>query len=629
MKSGKIILSMVVIALSMVQLATAKSSKTDELLTVSITLDKKEDATLAVMEGIKTIKGAPLSKIVFERGVYHFYPEKAVEKYCYISNHGDVLSRIGFDLDSMNNVTIDGRGSTFIFHGRIIPFMITGGENITIKNLKIDCADIFYSEGTIVATDSINQTVDVKFHDNSPYEIKNGEIVFVRPYYTHDFGQNLCYDADAKGPIYRAELCYITHWGEADASHGVDFNYKYKVDYSDEYIRGRGTANGLQAEEIADGVVRFSGQKWEMPPVGAVLTVKGSQETNRLAPGFKCNNTTTLNLERVTVYHSAGMAFLFENCEDIDMDRCTVEPTANRVVSSTADATHFVGCRGEINVRHCEFRSQLDDAMNVHGAYQEVMEVLDQKRLGVRVGHYQQLGFELARVGDKVGLVRLSDSFAPYKKLTVKSTEVVNGRYHIITFKENIPTDIEVGDLLENLSAYPKLLVENCVIMQNRARGILISTPAGAIIRNNRFSTEMQAILMPVESGYWYESGSAKDVVIEGNSFNNCGRGGHKYSVISFQTDDNNSNIAFENIKILNNMFNHYDSPLLEITNVDGLLFKGNRVNNSMAYPPLFIDEPAITVERSKNVTFKNNSYGGCAKQVLMCGDDFEPVYFY
>ncbi len=73
----------------------------------------------------------------------------------------------------------------------------------------------------------------------------------------------------------------------------------------------------------------------------------------------------TFSAENVIVHHAGGMGFLFENCSNVDLYKCVVEPSGNRMVSTTADATHFVGCRGKVSLRNCVFHNQLDDAMNV------------------------------------------------------------------------------------------------------------------------------------------------------------------------------------------------------------------------------------------------------------------------
>ena len=166
------------------------------------------------------------------------------------------------------------------------------------------------------------------------------------------------------------------------------------------------------------------------------------------------------------------MGIIAENSTNLTLNRFNVTPSNGRMVSTTADATHFVGCRGKIEIKNCILQNQLDDGMNVHGTYQIVQDILDEYRIGVRMGHHQQQGFVIGDASDTLGLVRLSNSFDPYGQVTIKSIQYINSRYQIITFNQKVPASLKTGDLIENLSAYPEVLVENCTINNNRARGL-------------------------------------------------------------------------------------------------------------------------------------------------------------
>ncbi len=596
---------------------------------ITITTAVADDATPKLYESLKGLESG--SVITFEKGIYNFYPEKAIEKYCYISNHNDVITRIAFDMDGVENITIDGNGSEFIFHGRMIPFLVADSENITVKNLSIDYSEPFHSEGTVVSVNQDEKYFDMAISDEYPYEIRNNQLIFVKSYYEHTLGQSILFDPNTMATAYQTEnYTPLTTLSKSSViSRGVnDLTYKYKTDRNDDYIRRQGVTAALSVKEIEKGLVRIFNHRKQLPPVGMIVVSKGEQGDNRFAPAFKLNDVTNFHAENVTIYHAGGMGFIVENCEDIELLKCVIEPSKGRHVSTTADATHFVGCRGQVTLKDCRFQNQLDDASNIHGTYQEVMDILDSHRLGMRVGHFQQLGFRLAKPGDTVGVVRLADSFHEYHTLTVKSTEEVNGRYHIITFNEELPSKIKVGDLIENLTAYPDLLVEGCNISRNRARGLLLSTPKTTIIRNNYFSSEMEALLLPVESSSWYESGNAANVIIEGNTFQNSTTGGMDRGMIRFHTDDESDNIAFSNIIIRDNKFDHFDNLILQVTNVDGLLFEDNVITHSDAYPQQFPSNPVVTIQYSKDIKFKNNEYRGKATEMVKMLDNTNPIKF-
>lgn len=594
--------------------------KKPSIETISFDASIQEDATFSVYNKLQN-SSSDGSIITFEKGVYHFYPEHAYEKFCYISNHNDVLTRIGFMLKDKQNVTIDGNGSTFIFHGRIIPFLIENCNNIQIKNLTIDFAESFHSEAKVVANNSKEHTFDLNISTEYPYEIRNNQLYFIKPYYHHTLGQSILYDPNMEAIAFNTETYTpITTIGKVkERFQNKPFEYKYKTDLKDSYIFDYGRQCPVQVKQIKPGIVRVYNHKKALPPVGLILASKGEQNENRFAPAFKVNATKKIYAENVKVHHAGGMGFIFENCTDVDLYKCEISPSGNRMVSTTADATHFVGCRGKVSLRNCVFRNQLDDASNIHGAYQEIMDIIDKRTIGLRVGHFQQLGFQLAFTGDTIGFVRLSDSFDAYDKAIVENIEMVNGRYQIIHLKGDIPTSVKPGDLVENLTAYPELLVENCLIKGNRARGLLVSTPKKTLIRNNIFNTEMEAILMPVESGMWFESGNATNVTIEGNTFQDCSYGGLNRGAIRFHTDEKNKNIAFRNIHVNNNKFNQFDNLIMQISNVDGLVFENNIITNSGTYPQLYPENPAFSINYSTNIEFKNNNYNGKASKIVDC----------
>ena len=583
-----------------------------------------EDATPSVVARILQAEENPISEIKFEKGTYHFYPDKGFEKFCYISNHGDLMVKTPFPIFNMKDLTIDGQGSTFIFHGVIIPFLIDESENITVKNLSIDWHEAFHSEGLIVANDEKNKTFDMQISEEYPYDIRNGQIYFIKEYYEHTIGQSILYDPERKAIAFDTEsYTNITTKTKSTSTFNLDkIQYKYEYDKRDVGFKNIGTEYRIMVEELKPGLVRVHGHKKKMPQVGMILTMKGEQGLNRVSPAFRVTHTNGFNAKDINVHHAGGMGIIAENSSDLILDSFNVTPSKGRMVSTTADATHFVGCRGKVVLKNCTFQNQLDDASNIHGTYQKIVDVLDDYRIGVRMGHHQQQAFVVGQSGDNLGLVRLSNSFFPYDKVTIKKIDYLNSRYQIITLNEKLPSDVKPGDLVENLDAYPDLLVQNCNISNNRARGLLISNPVNTVIENNFFHTEMEALLIPVESGHWYESGNAANVVIKGNTFQDCQHSGFNRGVIRFDTDDDNENIAFKNIEITNNTFNQFDNLILQITNADGVLFEGNTITNSGTFPQLHLENPAIRIEHSKNVVLDKNKYSGKVSDDLLIETD-------
>ena len=70
----------------------------------------------------------------------------------YISNHDqDNPKHVAIAIDDSDNVTIDGGGADFIFHGTMLPVAVTGSANVSLTNFSIDCANPHIAQVTVEA----------------------------------------------------------------------------------------------------------------------------------------------------------------------------------------------------------------------------------------------------------------------------------------------------------------------------------------------------------------------------------------------------------------------------------------------------------------------------------------------
>ncbi|NIJ44834.1 hypothetical protein FHR24_001273 [Wenyingzhuangia heitensis] len=589
------------------------------------------DASYAVMNRILKAKETPISEIKFEKGTYHFYPNKAYEMYRNISNHDDQLTVTPFPIVGLENITIDGQGSTFVFHGVMIPFIIHQSKNVSVKNLSIDWGMSFHSEGVVVANDQKNNTYDLQYSKEYPYEIRNGQLTFLKEYYSHNMGQSILFDPKTKAVAYATEN--YSNWFSVVKKVQVQQNlkevkYPYKTDKQDPIHSYVGKEFKGYVKEVKPGVVRVFNHTKKLPKVGLILVSKGDKTVNRTSPGFHITETFGFNGNNVNINHAGGMGVIAENSADLILDNFNVVPSKGRMVSSTADATHFVGCRGKIQITNSTFNNQLDDAANIHGAYKEVFDVIDKHTIGIRSGHFQQKGFLLGYKGDKIALVREAESLSPYKTITLKSYKKINGRYAIATFEEELPERIIAGDLLENLDAYPEVVIKNCTISRNRARGLLLGSKKSTLVENNYFHTEMSAIVGPAHVDHWYEASVCANVTIKNNTFQDCAYGGPNQSVIVLTAEKDIKELTFKNIVIENNTFNQFDNLILDIDKTENLVFKGNTITNSGTFPQLHPKNPAFKVQKSKDIQFVDNTYKGTAKQILKSDNSVSNLKF-
>lgn len=571
--------------------------------------ENEKDVTLAVLTMLQDASEYKDSKVIIEEGVYHFYPEKAYEQYSFVSNHDNTMRRIAFPIKGFDGLTLQASGAKFIFHGLMMPFLIEDSKNVDISGFSIDWHIPLHSEALVVANDQENGSVDLKIAESFPYTIRNEKLIFIKEGYEHDLGNAILYD-----PLRKAVAYNTNDYTPLRMNKNIEIKNKHSFDFqnyvdlrSPEYVY-QNQENILKAEELAHGLVRISGLSKSPPPVGMVLVAKGQNGDNRTANAIHINKSQDIKIHDVTIYHAGGMGVIGERSINITLDNMKIFPNPERdlMVSTTADASHFVNCKGEIIINNCNFRNQLDDATNVHGSYVIVSDVLSPNKIGVRVGHFQQGGFDFAEAGDKIGFINQKKSANVELKTTVQHVNKLNERYYIITLSENIASQLNDDYVVENLDWYPELTITNNHFADNRARGILLSTPKKTIVRNNYFSNMMSAIFVPVELTWWYESGSAQDLLIEGNTFGDCAYGGGDRPVIYIETDLDKTDYIFGNITIKNNTFTNFNPSILKANGVRYLEFSDNKIENSKSFPALYPSAHVLDVHHIDTLIIKN-----------------------
>lgn len=542
-----------------------------------------KDVTPIVYKAIKAIKGE--ATLVFPKGTYHFYPEKAVGKFHSMTNHDNGYKYFAFPLEGFKNLTIDGQGSEFIFHDQIIPFLVENSQNITLKNFSIDWEIPFYIQATVLQSDSAKSNMTVEFTPWSQYKTEGkGIAITANKQYLPFLGEDMYFNPKTKAVTYKAQD-YLMAW-QADR----------------EVV-----ANKIAGKDRQFNITtRFD----KRPPiVGQVGIYKGNFGYNRLCPAIHIIKSANVNAFDINVYHAGGMGLLAEKSADVHLNRFNVKlrEGTDRLVTTTADATHFCNVKGKLLIENCLFENMLDDATNVHGTYIKAYEVKGKEVLA-RLNHMQQTGYEFGQAGDTLQIVD-GQTLLPKGNVIIDKVEYINERFSKFTLKE-ASDNLAEGDGLENITWYPELIFRNNVVQNNRARSILISVPKKVTIENNSFSSMMTAILFEGDMLDWYESGAVKDVTIKNNTFLDCGYGGGNYPVIWVNPRQHKflAEQPYEqNIRIENNTFRHFDRLLLKANSVNGLSFVNNVIEPSDKYIPLKPNEPDVDIKLSKDVKISGN----------------------
>ncbi|MFI3321446.1 MAG: right-handed parallel beta-helix repeat-containing protein [Rikenellaceae bacterium] len=543
------------------------------------------DMTLKVREALEKATSDEV-KIVIEKGTYSFKPDYAFEKYCALTNHGNGLKKILFPMKGFKKVEIEGNGAELIFHGMMMPFLFEYCNEVKVSDVTIDWDIPYLFEGDIVATNAQEGWVEVKpYTEGYSWKFAKGEITYpnIDGFSYEYLGSTLFFDKETKRVV-----------NGAIDMHSVP----------------------TKIEDKGNGVYRLYQKTRYTPPVGAVWTSKGDRAHDRYAPAFDFKECQNIVTDGIIIHHALGMGFLYERSENISIlnSQIVVRKGSSRVVSSTADATHFANCKGDVLIENCRFENMIDDGTNVHGTYMNVAEVVDNHTLRVNFHHFEQLGFNFAEKGDEMWFI-LQPSPSRAATGVVKDVKVLNELYMDITFEDAIPSGMKVGDVVENKTWNPVFTMRGCTIQNHRARNVVIKTPLKCVIEDNHFSSMMSAILFRGEMFTWYESGAVGDVLIQNNYFKNCADCGTKHAVLYITPRFNNTFDVTEqydkNIRFINNTIDTYVPAVVIADRVDGLVIKGNKIIQNSENTPAFPNAPMFELENSINVTIEGNEYTG------------------
>lgn len=582
--SRQLTLSLTCIFFVTAMMATATSAETINVADHGIV--PGQDVTLAVNRLIQSLKGQEDVTLVFPKGTYDFHPENAVEMYRPVANHDNGLKRMAFPIFDCRNLTIDGGGSDFMFHGRIVPIVIERSEGVTLKDFSLNWIRSFHAEMTIVEVNEEDKSFHVEIDpEKYPYKVAGGKITFQRFGQEDEIGSNMVFDPKTRAPIYHTK--------------------KYAV--------GR----KAKVKDLGDGRLEFRDAMRHAPVVGTVLVTYGTHPTSRFVPAMHVTNSKDIRMENVTIYDAGGMGLIAERTENIDLNHLVVTSTEDRIVSTRADATHFIGCKGLINLQHCRFEHMLDDGINVHGAYVLANEYLGDNEFICEISHFQQWGLTLAEAGDNIALIS-RETLLPLGEMTVESVRPINEHRFAMTLSE-VPDPLPSGPLsFENLSWYPDLTMRNNTIRENRARSVLVTTKGKVLIEDNYFSSQMQGILIEGDNNKWYESGAVGDVTIRNNVFENIGFArDQRYPLLAsplFTKDQRMGDGQYHrNIRFTGNTIKSFNGLIAHARSVEGLEISDNVIEKSDDYPD--DDEgAAIVLEYCDSVTIANNTVNGFDK---------------
>lgn len=541
--------------------------------------DSKENVVLAVRAAVEHCRKLDSSTLVFPKGRYDFFP--VVDQ-----NVSD-----GFSLHGIKNLTIDGKGSEFVFHGIMGVASLGGSENITFRNFSVDWDKPLIVQGEIVGT--TEGSVDIKFDTkNYPFDIENDKLVFPGEGWRGVPKRDLLYDPKTKELVYRTRDCAMG-WGL----------YEKKT------------------EKISDDTVRIHFPLQYQPAVGTLIGIWLDITNSRY--GFNVQSSRNITIRNVDMYHALGLGIIAQRTDTLTLDafNCKANDAKGRVFSVGADAMHLNNLKGLVKIENCECSGMGDDFINLHGKNMMIAARIDDRTVEVSREQREAPMYSF-KPGDEIWFLD-NTTMQRADTATIEKIEPVKEEgktvTHRISFTENIPAWIKERSVMENKTFNAELEVRNCKIgKRHRARGILVTTPFRTVIENNYFRSTGAAILIEGDTNYWYESGACGDVLIRDNVFEDCfssgyaGDWGHAVVTIhpSHQPQSETDEPYHRNIRIENNTFKSFDYPILFARSVRDLKFTGNTLMKTTTYAPFAKNRETFVFDGCRNVLIENNRYG-------------------
>ena len=477
---------------------------------------------------------------------------------------------MAIDLTEWENLTLDGGGASFVCHGRMLPLALVHCKNTVLRNFSIDFATPPITQVQVVA--------------NSP----EGGITF-RPAPWVDCGVD-------GGKFFAKGEDWQFNYGTGIAFNPETHHMVYRT--SDLGI----DLNGVQAQ--TDGTYLAPNWRDERLPEGTVVALRTYA---RPAPGIFLDSCTQTALRNVKVHYAEGMGLLAQLCTDVTLQKfsvCLKGKSDLRYFTTQADATHCSQCRGRISVEKGMFESMMDDAINVHGIYLKVKEIIDRRTLRCSYEHNQAWGFGWGQPGDPVSFVRAVCMDVKGDENVIESIKPADqptnhgAKEFVIRFKNDVPREVCTDETygVENLSATPEVIFRRCTVRNNRARGALFSSPRRTVCERNLFDhTSGTAILLCGDCNGGVESGAVRDLVSRKNRFLNALTNQFQFTnaVISIYPEIPRINIQKgyfpggkrDAILIEDNVFETFDKPLIYAHSVDGITVRRNTVKRNYDFP--------------------------------------------
>lgn len=541
-----------------------------------------KDNAPAIQKAVAAAKAASESsqgKVVldFPAGEYHIYPDKASTKEIYIANTAGSDSRykmkaIGVLLEDMEDVTIRGNGSLFMFHGKMAAFAAIRCRNIRFEDFAFD----FYVPTVVdVTVESVaGNSVIVHIPECYDYEVNQGKSITWKsdvspytgkPYWTEE------------GSISSYRQVYYTTEGRT----AQDAN--------------RLLNNVVSIMELGNHRLRFNYRDGGKSPTIKPGNCYQMRRTVRDHAGMFLWRSEDVVLKNLDVHFMHGAGIVGQHSNNLTFENIDFEAPegSGRAAAGYTDFIRLAGCGGKVRITGCMFSNACDAPVNIHGIYNLVTECISARQYRVKFTdlQHQSEGFPNFFKGDKVRFVSRESMKAAGSEGIVEEVSGPAGEggalasgsgslnEMIITLDRDIPLEDGVEYVVENLTCMPEVEIIGNLFKECPAEGIRVGTGKKVLIQDNVFDgMGLASVCISSDTAEKFESGQAEDVTIAHNIFRRPGAGEAAVSVDPLTAGSTAEEPVYENIHIRENTFYMENGRVLSAKGVKGLSFTDNEI---------------------------------------------------
>jgi hypothetical protein len=395
----------------------------------------------------------------------------------YTFNDPNILTFNGgghIQLSNLTDLSINGNGSTFIFHYVRNGFDFYNCQRILLENLTVEWDFDIAVPGTVQSL--------------------NGSNVIV---------VNSAYPITASTPVGA-----VTEYDTA--------NMKWQMSAREVYNPSSVTLVAPQT---------LSSPDFSIFPVGDAVAVRTYVYAAR-GFEFSFNNNADLTFQSITVENCPGMVFVGYGADrGFKFDSCVIQrrDTTHDLVSTGADGIHIGMSHGDTIIQNCEFSYLGDDAVNVHSIWMTIVSKVNSNTAKLATIVYDPT---YVQPGDTLQFLSKSN-LTPMGQANVASVSYnANLQQYTLTFTGALPSTLPAGSYVANLTrSSNRATITSNYFHDHRARGILVQSQEVSITNNHVQNVMGGAIQLTADIADWNEGYGCTDVVVTGNLCDGCNYG--------------------------------------------------------------------------------------------------------